>query len=108
MSEGQCGNCDHYHYGKHRKIECLVDGKLHNPDDSCDDYKTRIPNKSLTVRSEEALEVKRSKEAKELQQERMKFDSRLWRASWWWQLILIVVSVGLGVIGTLIVQALTK
>jgi len=130
MSEGQCGNCDHYQYIKHGKIECLVDGKLHDTGDSCDDYKTRIPSKSITVRSEEALEVKRSKKAKEaeqrqrefaektaekgmqhekeLQQMRMKFDKRLWRASWWWQLILIVVSAGLGVIVTLVVQALTN
>ena len=93
-------------------------------------YKKRVTGKSLDARQKESLEVRRRKEAKEaeqrqrefaekmaekdmqhekgLQQMRMKFDKRLWRASWWWQLILIIVSAGLGVIVTLVVQALTN
>ncbi|TET66051.1 MAG: hypothetical protein E3J56_15000 [Candidatus Aminicenantes bacterium] len=127
MSEGHCGNCDHYHHLKQGKVDCIVDSKLHDTGDSCDDYKTRIPSKSSTVRSEEGLEVRRSREAKaaeqrdrefaereaekdrqhakELLQTRMKFDKRLWRATWWWQLILVVIGAGLGIFGTLIFKS---
>ena len=123
MSE-HCGNCDHYHYGKQEKIECFVDGKWHETGDSCDDYKKRVTGKTLEARLTEALEIRRIKEAKaaeqrkrefdkreaekdrqhakELLQMRMKFDKRLWRASWWWQLILVVIGAGLGILGTLI------
>jgi len=38
----------------------------------------------------------------ELQQTRMTFDKKLWRASWWWQLILVVIGTVLGVVGTII------
>ncbi len=126
MSEGQCGNCDHYHYLKQRKVDCIVDGELHDTGNSCDDYKKRVTGKSLEARQKESLEVRRRKEAKEaeqrqrefaekmaekdmqhekeLQQMRMKFDKRLWRASWWWQLILIVVSAGLGCLAAWILK----
>jgi len=124
MSEGHCGNCDHYHYGKPGKIECFVDGNWHETGDSCDDYKKRVTSKPLEARLTESLEVKRSKEekeaeqrnrefaekeaekdrqhAKELQQERINFDKKLWRASWWWQLILVVIGAVLGFVGTII------
>jgi len=82
MSEGQCGNCNHYHYGKQGRIDCIVDGEWHDSGDSCDDYKKRVTGKSLEARLREAHEVKRRKEAKELQQMRMKFDKRFWQASW--------------------------
>lgn len=72
MSEGHCGNCDHYHHLKQGRIDCIVDGKLHDTGDSCDDYKKRIPNKSSTVRSEEGLEVRRSREAKAAEQRDVK------------------------------------
>ena len=126
MSEGHCGNCDHYHYGKEGKIECFVDGEWHDSGDSCDDYKKRVTSKPLEARQTEALEVRRIKEAKAaeqrkrefdekmaekdmqhekgLQQMRIKFDKRLWRASWWWQLILIVVSAGLGCLAAWILK----
>lgn len=46
MSEGHCGNCDHYHYLMQRKVDCIVDGELHDTGNSCDDYKKRVTGKS--------------------------------------------------------------
>ena len=119
MSEGQCGNCDHYHYVKQGRVDCLVDGKLHDTSDSCDDYKTRIPSKSLTVRSEDALEVRRSIEAKAAEQREREFaekmaekarehDRKLWRASWWWQAALVVFGAIIAEGIRFLVQVLTK
>ncbi len=63
--------------------------------------------------------MRRRKEAKEAEQRQREFDEKmaerarehdrkLWRASLWWQAALVVSGAILGVIGTLIVQALTK
>ena len=118
MSE-HCGNCDHYHYLKQRKVDCIVDGELHDTGNSCDDYKKRVTGKTLEARLTEALEVRRIKEAKAAEQRKREFDEKmaekarehdrkLWRASLWWQAALVVSGAILGVIGTLIVQASTK
>lgn len=39
---------------------------------------------------------------------KMAHSKKLWRASFWWQLILVIISAGLGVGGTLIIQAILK
>lgn len=130
MSERQCGNCDHYHYLKRGKVDCMVDGELHDTGDSCDDHKKRVTGKSLEARLAESLEVRRSREtkaaeqrerefaekmaekdrqhAKELQQERIKFDKRLWRASWWWQAALFAFGAIIAEGIRFLVQVLTK
>lgn len=92
MSRGHCGNCDHYHYGKPGEIECFVDGKWHETSDSCDDYKKRVTSKTLEARLTESLEVRRSREAKAVEQRNREFaekmaekdrdyNKKLWRAS---------------------------
>lgn len=119
MSEGQCGNCDYYHYLVQRKIECFVDGKLHETVDTCNDYKKRVTSKPLEARLKEALEVRRSREAKAAEQRDRKFaekmaekarehDRKLWRASWWWQAALVVFGAIIAEGIRLLVQVLTK
>ncbi len=75
--------------------------------DMANEVKRREDAKEAEQRDREFAEKEAEKDrqnAKELQRERIKFDKRLWRASWWWQLSLVAV----GVIGTLVVQILTK
>ena len=92
MSEGHCGNCDHYHHLKQGKVDCIVDSKLHDTGDSCDDYKTRIPNKSSTVRSDEGLEVKRSREAKAAEDRMRDFKTNLQKDNKKFQIKLVLLA----------------
>lgn len=119
MSEGQCGNCDHYHYLKRGKVDCIVDGKWHDTGDSCDDHKKRVTGKSLETRLTESLEVRRSRGAKAAEQREREFtekmaekarehDRKLWRASWWWQAALVAFGAIIAEGIRILVQVLTK
>jgi type IV secretory pathway VirB10-like protein len=77
MSEGQCGNCDHYHYLVQGKIECFVDGKLHETADTCNDYKKRVTSKPLEARQKEAFEIRREREAKAAEQRDREFAEKM-------------------------------
>ena len=82
------------------------------------EFRKRLESGAREQREKEEATVKEQRErefagelarkdrehASELQQVRMTFDKKLWRASWWWQLILIVVSAGLGFLGAWILK----
>jgi hypothetical protein len=50
----------------------------------------------------EGLANKDREHATELQKQRMEFDARLWKASWWWQLALVIGGALLGFITNLL------
>lgn len=128
MSEQDCGSCDHQGDVNHpqKKVECLVDGKVYEQPHSCEDFKEYVQGKTSEARLAEALEVSRRREAKaarestekmeqmkmeydkELTQMKMKHDTKLQRASLRFQLLLVVFGFVIGIVGTLITQAILK
>lgn len=106
MSEAQCGNCDHYHYLVEGKVDCFVDGKLHETIYRCDDYKRRITSKPLEARLKEAFEIKRSKEDRAKEQRDREFEKtmtekareyerKLWRTRGWFTVIGAIIAEGI-------------
>jgi hypothetical protein len=127
MSDKDCGNCDYQGGVTRESAECLIDGKLHPRGYTCQDFKDYVHDKNLDVRLTQAIEKRKEREAStserrerafvekmaqqdrehdaKLQQDRMRFDKRLWRASWWWQSILVVVGAILGFIAGLLLKS---
>ena len=112
MSEGQCGNCDHQGGIAEKKWECRIDGKLHENESNCENFKVYIQGKIKEERIQEAEGIKNRMEAQkgrdhaveiarlnrkhsaeiaqinrdhaeEMQNRRMLFDSKFWKANWW-------------------------
>jgi hypothetical protein len=130
MAEKDCGSCDHQGGFEQKRVECRVDNKWHERGYRCQDFKEYVQGKNTEERVLEAHEIRRRREAgeaeqnrrefeekmaqkdrdhtEELQRLRMEFDRKLWRASWWWQVLLVVFGWALGVAGTVVFQALRK
>jgi len=109
MSEEHCGGCDYHILVRQGLFECRIDGERHERGYHCKHFKTHDPRKSSEDRQTDVIGKRREIEAQkdrehaiELAQTRMTFDKKLWRASWWWQLILVVIGAVLGFIGTII------
>jgi hypothetical protein len=115
MSEEDCGNCD-YQGGidPQGRVECRVDGLWHPRGQRCEDFKDYVQSKNESERVIQAVEKRRERNeqrerefaekmvqrdrehATALQHERMRFDKRLWMASWWWQIGLVIISALVG------------
>jgi uncharacterized protein YhaN len=123
MKEKDCANCDYQRsIDSQHRVKCLVDGLWHERGYRCEDFKDYEQSKNVLEKLSQAFEKKWERETKangeserefaekmaqrdrdhatELQRERMAFDKKLWMASWWWQLGLILfgalVGFGLG------------
>ena len=118
MSGKTCGHCDYHEGVRPGEIECLVFSAWFDKNHSCEQFKEYSHSKTLEIRAAEALYVKKALDAKasakseqefaermaqkdrdhddELQRQRMAFDKRLWRASWWWQALLVIGGAVLG------------
>lgn len=125
MSDEHCGDCLYQADTNPEEVFCMVDKDWYEKGYKCDNQR-KFSNMEIHLRLDMANEVRRRKDAeeaeqrdrefaekeaekdrqsaKDLQREKIKFDKKLWRANWWWQLTLVAI----GVIGTLIVQTLTN
>ena len=120
MSKPECGSCGRQgDFVTSEKIQCLVDGKIYKRPHFCDDFIVYVGRKTSEARLSDALDVRRIREAKAAEQRNREFaekmaekdreyNKKLWRASLWWQAVLIIFGAIFGVIGTLVVQALSK
>ena len=119
MSEKDCGSCDYQGRIEQQRVECRVDNEWHKRGHSCENFKEYVQGKTQEEKTSEAREIMRRRQEREADQSRRdfeekmamrreKFEKKLWLASWWWQIGLLVFGTLLGIAGTLIVQALKK
>jgi len=126
MDNKDCGSCDYQGVVQPQRVECRIDDNWHERGYHCNDFKDYVQGKTAEERVKQAIEKKQAKErllaeqrekelaealakkgrehAKELQSKRMQFDKKLWRASWWWQVILVFLGAILGFIANMLLN----
>jgi hypothetical protein len=130
MTENDCGSCDYQGRVEQKRAECRVDGKWHDRGYICEDFKEYVQGKNTEERISEAREIIRNREAREAERSRREFeekkaqkdrnhaaellrlridsDKKQWKASLWWQGLLVLIGAILGFIGGLVLQYLRK
>jgi len=118
LADQNCGNCDYQGGVSQKTIECLVDGEVYDRPHTCDRFKPYVQGRNKEERLALALEKRREEEetrkskedrdfseklaqkdrehVAELARLQRELSKKLWRASWWWQVGLIIVSALIG------------
>ncbi len=118
MTDRNCGNCDYQGIITQTTRECLVDGKVYEKPHTCDRFKQYVQGRNKEERLALALEKKREEDdAKKTKEDRdfseklaqkdrahsaelarlqREQNKKLWRASWWWQLVLVIFGAVIG------------